>query len=259
MAVALRSRNEIDLIRAAGKIVARVLSRMKEAAVEGISTGELARISDEMIEKAGGIALFKGVKNPQAKFDFPASICASVNEEVVHGLPGERKLVRGDIISVDCGVKLDGYCGDSATTIMVGEVPDETQKLLQITEEVLNIAIDNAKSGRKWSEVARLMQSHAEKAGFGVVREYVGHGIGRKMHEDPKVPNFVSDELLQRDLILRKGMVLAVEPMLNMGTHETRVLSDGWTVVTADLKPAAHFEHTIAITDNGAEVLTYPD
>lgn len=259
MAVALRSKNEIDLIRAAGRIVASVLSRMSEAAVAGISTGELARISDEMIEEAGGIPLFKGVKNPQAKFDFPASICASVNEEVVHGLPGKRKLIRGDIISVDCGVKLNGYCGDSATTIMVGEVPEETQKLLQVTEEVLNIAIDNAKAGRKWSEVAQLMQGHAEKAGFGVVREYVGHGIGRKMHEDPKVPNFVSDELLQRDLILRKGMVLAVEPMLNMGTHETRVLSDGWTVVTADLKPAAHFEHTIAITDNGAEVLTYPE
>lgn len=259
MAVALRSENEIELIRAAGKVVARVLACMKDEAVEGVSTGELARLSDEIIEEAGGRPLFKGVKNPQAKFDFPASICASVNEEVVHGLPGERELADGDIISIDCGVKLDGYCGDSATTIVVGDVPKSTKKLLQVTEEVLNIAIENAKAGGKWSDVARLMQSHAEKAGFGVVREYVGHGIGRKMHEDPKVPNFVSDELLQRDLILRKGMVLAVEPMLNMGTHETRVLTDGWTVVTADSKPAAHYEHTIAITDNGAEVLTYPD
>lgn len=259
MAVALRSENEIELIRAAGKVVARVLACMKDEAVEGVSTGELARLSDEIIEEAGGRPLFKGVKNPQANFDFPASICASVNEEVVHGLPGERELADGDIISIDCGVKLDGYCGDSATTIVVGDVPKSTKKLLQVTEEVLNIAIENAKAGGKWSDVARLMQSHAEKAGFGVVREYVGHGIGRKMHEDPKVPNFVSDELLQRDLILRKGMVLAVEPMLNMGTHETRVLTDGWTVVTADSKPAAHYEHTIAITDNGAEVLTYPD
>ena len=245
-------------MRQAGAIVASVLHAIRQAANVGVTTAELDAISDEIITQSGGTALFRGVKNPQAKFDFPASICASVNEEVVHGIPGDRKLQDGDVISVDCGVKLNGYCGDSATTIMIGDVAESVKRLLQVTEETLQIAIDNAQAGRKWSEVARLMQDHAESAGFGVVREYVGHGIGRRMHEDPKVPNYVSDELLRDDILLRKGMVLAVEPMLNMGTHRTKVLEDGWTVVTADLKPAAHFEHTIAITENGAQVLTAP-
>ena len=245
-------------MRVAGRVVARILQRIREKAVEGITTVELARISDAMIDEARGTALFKGVKNPQARFDFPASICASVNEEVVHGIPSERKLRNGDVISVDCGVKLNGYCGDSATTIMIGDVNADTQQLLRATEEMLNIAIAHAHAGQKWSVVARLMQEHAEQYGFGVVRDYVGHGIGRRMHEDPKVPNYVSDDLLRHDIVLRKGMVLAVEPMLNMGTYKTKVLSDGWTVVTADNKPAAHFEHTIAITENGADVLTLP-
>ncbi len=256
MAIAIRSTKEIELMKQAGNVVARVLGAIKEQAKPGMTTADLAKISDELIEESGGTALFKGVKNPQAKFDFPSSICASVNEEVVHGIPSDRELVSGDVISVDCGVKLNGYCGDSAVTIMIGDVEEDVQRLLTNTQEVLEIAIREAKPGKYWSEIAKLMQDHAENAGYGVVKEYVGHGIGRNLHEDPKVPNYVSDELLRDDLLLRKGMVLAVEPMVNMGTEDTKVLSDGWTVVTRDGKPAAHFEHTIAIMEHGAEILT---
>jgi len=259
MAVAIRSKNEIELIRAAGKIVARILKQLQEDVTVGMTTGQLARISDEIISQAGAVALFKGVPNPQAGEDFPASICTSINEQVVHGIPGERKLCSGDVVSIDCGVKLNGYCGDSAVTVMVGQVALEVRKLVQVTRETLEIAVNEARPGRYWSEVARMMQEHAEGAGFSVVREYVGHGIGRKMHEDPKLPNFVSRELLENDLLLRKGMILAIEPMINLGTCHTQVLHDGWTVVTADGKPSAHFEHTVAITDGGAEVLTSLD
>lgn len=259
MAVAIRSKNEIELIRAAGRIVARILKQLQEDVTVGTTTGQLARISDEIISQAGAVALFKGVPNLQAGEDFPASICTSINEQVVHGIPGERKLCSGDVVSIDCGVKLNGYCGDSAVTVMVGQVALEVRKLVQVTRETLEIAVNEARPGRYWSEVARMMQEHAEGAGFSVVREYVGHGIGRKMHEDPKLPNFVSRELLENDLLLRKGMILAIEPMINLGTCHTQVLHDGWTVVTADGKPSAHFEHTVAITDGGAEVLTSLD
>jgi len=256
MAVAIRTKQEIERIRAAGKIVAQVLDRLKQVVTVGVTTGKLDEISTEIITRAGGIPLFKGVTNAQAKFEFPASICASVNEQVVHGLPGPRRLIDGDIISIDCGVKLNGYCGDSATTIGVGSVAPETKTLLDVTQEVLEIALKEAKSGVYWSHVAQQMQDHAEARGYGIVREYVGHGIGKKLHEDPRLPNYVNQELLDNDLLLRKGMVLAVEPMLNLGTHKTRVLNDGWTVVTSDGKPAAHFEHTLTITENGAQVLT---
>jgi methionyl aminopeptidase len=256
MAVAIRSKREIERIHEAGKIVAHVLSQLEQEAAVGITTMDLARISDAIIEDAGAKALFKGVKNPQAKIDFPSSICASVNEEVVHGIPRNRKLIDGDVISVDCGVKLNGYCGDSAVTLMIGTVEPEVQRLLKVTQEVLDIAVTQAKPGVYWSEIAQQMQDHAENAGYGVVKDYVGHGIGRQLHEDPKLPNYVSSELKNSDLLLREGMVLAVEPMVNMGTEDTKVLNDGWTVVTADGKPAAHFEHTIAITNHGCEVLT---
>lgn len=259
MAVTIRSEKEIELIRAAGTVVARVLKKLIEEALPGVTTARLAEISDQLIEESGGIPLFKGVKNPAAKFDFPASICTSINEQVVHGIPGETELRSGDLISIDCGVKLRGYCGDAATTAIVGKAQRQVEKLVSVTREVLDIAIEQSRPGRAWSEVAALMQGHAETAGFGVVREYVGHGIGRKMHEDPKVPNFVGRDLLRDDWVLRKGMVLAVEPMINMGTHRVRLGHDGWAVITADSKPSAHFEHTIAITDNGAEVLTRID
>ncbi|MBN1437557.1 MAG: type I methionyl aminopeptidase [Sedimentisphaerales bacterium] len=259
MAVAIRSDKEIERIRDAGRIVARVLNEIKKQAAPGVTTAQLAELSDNIIADAGAIALFKGVPNPAAKFDFPASICASFNEQVVHGIPSERKLVAGDVISIDCGAKLKGYCGDAAVTIAVGTIEPELQRLLQVTEEVLAIALAKSAPGVYWSQVARAMQKHAEDAGFGVVRDYVGHGIGRHMHEDPKVPNFVSSELRANDLLLRKGMVLAIEPMVNMGTWRVKVLKDGWTVVTADGKPSAHFEHTVAITNDGAQALTVAD
>jgi methionyl aminopeptidase len=259
MAVIIRTQREIEMIRAAGKIVGRVLKKLREIADVGVTTAHLAQASDVIIARAGAIPLFKGVTNAAAKFAFPASICTSINEQVVHGIPADRKLADGDIISIDCGVKLKGYCGDAATTIMIGQPTPQVQALVEVTREVLDIAVAETKPSRKWSEVASMMQNHAENRGFGVVRDYVGHGIGRQMHEDPKLPNFVSKELLKNDLVLRKGMVLAVEPMVNMGTWKVRVLKDGWTVVTADGAPAAHFEHTLAITDNGAEVLTEPD
>jgi len=256
MAIVIRSEREIERIRSAGRIVGRVLRRIKDEAVAGVATSRLAEISDMMLAEAGASALFKGVVNPAAKFDFPASICVSINEQVVHGIPGERKLAVGDIVSVDCGAKLKGYCGDAAVTIMIGPVVPEVARLVRVTEEVLRIAVAESQPGRYWSKVAGAMQSHAENAGFGVVRDYVGHGIGRQMWEEPKLPNFVSDELLQNDIELREGMILAVEPMLNMGTWRVKVRADGWTVVTADGKPAAHFEHTIAIREHGAEILS---
>jgi methionyl aminopeptidase len=259
MAVAIRSNREIDLLRAAGKLAGQILRRLEQEAVPGVTTAQLAQISDEMIAQAGATALFKGVTNPQAKFAFPASICASINHQLVHGIPGDTKLCSGDIISIDCGVRLKGYCGDAAITAIVGSVPPQVERLVSVTRQMLDVAVQQCRPGRYWSEIAGLMQACAEDAGFAVVRDYVGHGIGRQMHEDPKLPNFVSDELLQSDLLLRKGMILAVEPMVNMGTHRVRVLDDGWTVVTADGKPAAHFEHTLAVTDSGVEVLTCPD
>jgi methionyl aminopeptidase len=259
MAIAIRTEREIELLREAGRLVAKILKKISEKAVVDVTTAELARISDEMIEQAGAKALFRGVTNPQASFAFPSSICASINEQLVHGIPGGRMLRDGDIISVDCGVKLQGYCGDAATTIIVGDTSSEVKALVQVTLEMLDIAVARSKPGVYWSEVAAAMQTHAESAGFSVVRDYVGHGIGRQMHEDPKLPNFVSSELLRNDVVLRKGMILAVEPMVNMGTHKVRVLDDGWTVVTADHQPCAHFEHTLAITDRGAEILTRLD
>lgn len=256
MAVAIRSERELAAVRDAGRIVALILDALRREARAGVTTGELAEISDGIIADADAVALFKGVRNPHAKFEFPASICTSVGEQVVHGIPGGRKLCSGDVLSVDCGVKLRGYCGDAAVTIIVDEGDEEALELVRITSEVLAIAVAEIKPGRRWSEIAGLMQKHAEDAGYSVVRDYAGHGIGRKMWEEPHLPNFVSPELLRSDVLLRKGMVLAVEPMVNVGTHRTRVLEDGWTVVTADGKPSGHFEHTIAVTADGARVLT---
>jgi len=256
MTVAIRTEREIERIRNAGEIVGRILKQMNEVADIGVSTAQLAQIADDIIAENQAVALFKGVKNFAAQFDFPSSICASINEQVVHGIPGSRKLLNGDIISIDCGVKLKGYCGDAAITMMIGQPPPEVQNLVRVTKEVLDIAVEQSRPGKLWSEIARQMQHHAEQAGFGVVRDYVGHGIGRQMHEDPKLPNFVNSDLLKNDILLRKGMILAVEPMITLGSYKVKVMPDGWTVITADGKPAAHFEHTLAITQNGAEVLT---
>jgi methionyl aminopeptidase len=257
MAITLRSRREIDLIRKAGVVVAKVLSKLKEVAKPGTSTAELDRLADRITRDAGAQPLFKGVVNPYAAKPFPGVICASLNEQVVHGIPSDGvKLRDGDILSIDYGNRLEGYCGDAAVTIAVGNVSADKLRLIDATRQVLDIAIASSKPGVRWSEVAAQMQAYAETAGFSVVQDFVGHGIGTEMHEEPRVPNFVSDELLANDIYLQEGMILAVEPMINMGTYAVRTLKDGWTVVTKDGKCSAHFEHTIAIVDGGCEVLT---
>jgi methionyl aminopeptidase len=257
MAITLRSRREIELIRNAGAIVAKVLSKLQEAARPGISTAELDRLAERITRESGAQALFKGVVSPYAKKPFPGVICASLNEQVVHGIPSDAvRLKDGDVLSVDYGNRLGGYCGDAAVTIAVGNVSAEKRKLIEVTKQVLDIAIASSRPGVRWSQVAEKMQAYAESAGFSVVEDFVGHGIGTEMHEEPRVPNFVSDELLANDIYLQEGMILAVEPMINIGTHAVHTLKDGWTVVTRDGKCSAHFEHTIAIVKGGCEVLT---
>lgn len=258
MAIVIRSQKEIERLREAGRLVGRILRRLRAEITPGVTTARLAEITDEMIVEAGAAALFRGVQNAYGKQPFPAAICASVNQELVHGIPGPRMLKEGDILSIDCGVKQDGYCGDAAMTYCVGSVAEDVFRLVRVCEEMLDIAIREIRPGRKWSEIAGLMQAEAEQAGFGVVRDYVGHGIGRRMHEQPQLPNFVSRDLLRRDIVLRKGMILAVEPMITQGDWSVKVLEDGWTVVTTDGKPSAHVEHTLAVTENGVDVLTLP-
>ncbi len=257
MAITLRSRREIELMRDAGAVVADVLSKLQEIVRPGVSTIQLDDVAARMAEQAEAQLLFRGVRNPSARTLFPGAICASINEQVVHGIPSDDvKLREGDILSIDFGVRLRGYCGDAAITVAIGEVSEENRRLIDVTRQVLETAIARAAPRIRWSSIAGEMQRLAESAGFSVVREFVGHGIGGRMHEEPRVPNFVSSELLADDIVLAEGMVLAVEPMINSGTSDVRTLKDGWTVVTRDGKCSAHFEHTIAITGDGCEVLT---
>lgn len=255
--IILKSRREIELMRSAGRVVHRVLTKMAELAQPGATTAELNRVAEKLIADAGGVALFKGVTNPQAKTAFPAALCTSVNEELVHGIPSDRELVEGDVVSIDCGVRLAGYCGDSATTLAIGEVSSKARRLLDVTQRALGVAIEEMRPGRKWTEVAAKMQALVEREKMAVVRDFVGHGIGREMHEEPKVPNYWSDRAPAGDFELAPGMVLAVEPMVNLGTHRVKYGDDdGWVVVTADGQWSAHFEHTLAVTDDGVDVLT---
>jgi methionyl aminopeptidase len=257
MAITLRSRREIELMRDAGAVVAGVLSKLQEIARPGVSTAHLDEVAAKLTSQAGALPLFKGVRSPYARMPFPGVICASINEQVVHGIPSNQVTLKpGDILSIDFGVRLRGYCGDAAVTVAVGEISVENRRLMDITKGALALAIRMAAPGVRWSKIAGEMQKMAESAGFSVVTEFVGHGIGTQMHEEPRVPNFVSDELLAHDIVLAEGMILAVEPMINSGTSNVRTLKDGWTVVTADAKCSAHFEHTIAITGRGCEVLT---
>ena len=257
MAITLRSRREIGLMRDAGAVVANVLSKLQEIARPGVSTAHLDEVAAKLTSQAAALPLFKGVRSPYARMPFPGVICASINEQVVHGIPSNQVTLKpGDILSIDFGVRLRGYCGDAAVTVAVGEISVENRRLMDITKGALDLAIRMAAPGVRWSKIAGEMQKMAESAGFSVVTEFVGHGIGTQMHEEPRVPNFVSDELLANDIVLAEGMILAVEPMINSGTSDVRTLKDGWTVVTADEKCSAHFEHTIAITGRGCEVLT---
>ena len=257
MAITLRSHREIELMRKAGAVVAGVLLKLKEIAEPGITTAWLDGVALQMAADAGAEALFKGVRSPVARIPFPGAICASINEQVVHGIPSEdTELKNGDILSIDFGVRLNGYCADAAITIAIGGISENRRKLMDTTKRVLDIAIEKSAPTVRWSQVAAEMQRSAESAGFSVVKDFVGHGIGRKMHEEPRVPNFISNELLANDIILAEGMVLAVEPMINAGSSAVRTLKNGWTVVTRDGRSSAHYEHTIVILENGCEVLT---
>jgi methionyl aminopeptidase len=249
----LKSEREIGLMREAGKVVAEALSLCRELAKPGVRTIEIDRAVEALFARRGVIPLFKGYPG---KVPFPAVTCISLNEQVVHGIPGPRVIKEGDLVKIDTACKLNGWCADAATTVIVGEVRPEWRRLVKVAEEVLDIARVEMSRRRWWSEVATRMQQHAVSAGFSVVQQYVGHGIGRIMHENPQVPNFVSRELRKHDFRLEPGLVLAVEPMVNMGRHEVDTLRDHWTVVTRDGLPSVHVEHTFAITPNRVTVVT---
>jgi methionyl aminopeptidase len=256
MPIVLKTRREIEMMRRAGQVGRDILSKMRDAAVVGVTTGELDELARSELEKVGGVGLSKNYPTYKEGEGFPGYTCISVNEEVVHGIPGKRVLREGDIVTLDLAMSLEGYCSDLAVTVPVGKIAPAAQRLLNVTQETLVLAIQNMKPGRRWSDVARLMQHYVERHGYSVVREFVGHGIGQAMHEDPKVPNFVSFEQLRGDFLLRAGMTLAVEPMVVAGHRDVKLLKDGWTVVTEDGQRAAHFEHTVAVTATGADVLT---
>lgn len=242
-----KSKRELEKMRAAGRLVGQVLAHLRTLVKPGITTIEIDRRAEQMIRDGGALPTFKGYNG------FPYSICASVNEQIVHGFPSEYELQEGDIFSIDCGVTLEGFVGDTATTVPVGNVDEEKQKLIRITEECLERAIQQCRAGKHLGDIGWAVQEHAEGNGYSVVRDYVGHGIGRRMHEDPQIPNYGKPGLGQK---IKNGYCFAIEPMVNLGSHFTKVLKDGWTVVTVDGQPSAHAEHTIAITEEGPEVLT---
>jgi len=245
--IKLKSAREIAMMRNAGRIVDEVLSEMGNAISAGITTAMLDKIAEKTIRRHGAEPAFLGYHN------FPASICTSVNNEVVHGIPGLRRLKEGDIISIDVGVRLKGYYGDAAVTFAVGKISPEARKLIDVTKQSLQKAIEAMQPGNKLSDISHAVQDYVEENTFSVVRNYVGHGIGEEMHEEPQVPNFGRPG---RGPLLQPGIVLAIEPMVNAGTWEVEVLQDQWTVVTSDGSLSAHFEHTVALGDNGPEVLT---
>jgi len=257
MAIKLKSAHDIEKMRAAGRVVRQVLEECRKCCQPGVTTRQIDEVGLATIERLGAKGLFKNYPTYKPGEGFPGNLCISVNEEVVHGIPGDRVIKEGDAVGIDCGVRVDGWCGDAAITVMVGAVRPEVRKLCETTQKALELAIANIRPGRKWSQMARLIENTARDAGLSVVEQYVGHGIGQQMHEDPKVPNFVSrDDLLHGDVVLREGMVLAIEPMFNLGVKEVVSLEDGWTVVTRDGKASAHYEHTVAVTAEGASVLT---
>jgi len=242
-----KSQKEIEKMRASGQLVGQVLQALRRLVRPGITTLEVDVAADKMIRDAGAYPTFKGYNG------FPFSICASVNEQIVHGFPSSYVLQEGDIFSIDIGATLDGFVGDTATTIPVGTAGEDRLKLIRVTDECLDLAIEQCRPGKHLGDIGWAVQSHAEEHGYSVVRDYVGHGIGRRMHEDPQIPNYGKPGKGPK---IKKGYVFAVEPMVNMGSYYTKTLKDGWTVVTVDGLPSAHAEHTIAITEDGPEVLT---
>jgi len=247
MAISVKNEKQIECMKIAGHITGEVLKLLESKICVGVTTGELDRIAEKYIKSRGALPSFKGYGG------FPCSICTSVNEEVIHGIPGERVLKNGDIISIDVGAYINGYHGDAARTFAVGEILPEARKLIDVTKESFFQGIKFAKAGNHLGEISAAVQKSAEDGGFSVVREYVGHGIGTQMHEPPQVPNYKTNKRGPR---LCKGMTIAVEPMINMGDYRVNVLADGWTVVTRDKKLSAHYENTVLITDGEPEILT---
>ena len=245
--IELKSPTQLDSMREAGRIVGELLERLRDAVAPGVTTQALDDLARDTIARLGGMPAFKGYRG------FPGFICTSVNEEVVHGIPGPRKLKSGDIIGLDVGARVNGYYADAAITVPVGRVSDEAQRLIDVTREALMRGIAMAVPGRRLSDVSHAVQTAAEAAGFSIVREFVGHGIGAQLHEAPQIPNFGAPGT---GPVLKTGMVLAIEPMVNAGRPEVEVLDDGWTAVTRDRRLSAHFEHSVALTEQGLEILT---
>lgn len=245
--IILKSREEIEKIRKSNRIAAQVLEKLREIIAPGVTTADLDRVAEEMSRMNSAKPAFKGYRG------YPASLCTSINSEVVHGIPSVRELREGDIVSLDFGILFDGYYGDSALTVPVKEVSPEAMRLIRVTRESLYRGIEEARAGNRLGDISAAVQEHVEAAGFSVVRDYVGHGIGKSLHEDPQIPNYGTRG---RGMVLKKGMVLAIEPMVNEGGYGVRVTGDGWTVITEDGKLSAHFEHTIAISDDGPEILS---
>ena len=243
----IKSPRELEAMRQAGQVVARMIAAITRAVEPGMTTKDLDDVAVQELRRNGAKPAFLGYMG------FPATICTSVNEEIVHGIPGKRVLQNGDLVKCDVGAIVDGMHGDAAVTLPVGEVSEDAMRLLETTRESLNAAIGQVRAGARLGDIGAAVQSYAEPRGYGVVREYVGHGIGRKLHEEPQVPNY---GVAGRGQMLRTGMAIAIEPMLNLGTWRTRMLEDGWTVVTADGQISAHFEHTMAVGEDGAEVMT---
>ena len=251
--ISIKSQRELDRMRKAGEVVMLVHKRLEEMIAPGVTTKELDRVAAEVIKSKGAVPSFRGVPCPYGGIDFPGVICASINNEVIHGIPGNRVMEDGDIISIDTGAILDGFHGDAARTYPVGSVSPEALRLISVTEEAFNRGMAQAVEGNRIRDISRAIQSYVEENGFSVVRDYVGHGIGREMHEEPQIPNYVSS---YRGVRLTAGMTLAIEPMVNAGTWQVSVLDDRWTVVTADGSLSAHHENTIAVTDKGPKILT---
>lgn len=248
----LKTEDEIDLLRAANQLVSKTHAELAKAIRPGVTTAELDRLAEEFIRDHGAIPTFKGFPNPYGG-PFPASICASVNDEVVHGIPNDKPLKEGDIVSIDCGTLLDGFNGDSCYTFCVGEVSDEVKQLLKVTKESLYLGIEAAIAGKRIGDIGHAVQAHCEAHGYGVVREFVGHGIGKEMHEDPQVPNYGRQG---NGSLIKNGLCLAIEPMITLGSPKIGMMPDRWTIKTLDGKCAAHFEHTVAVHHGKAEILS---
>lgn len=245
--IRLKSEEDLKMLRISGKILSKIMQKLREFIRAGVSTLEIDNLADELIQKEDAIPAFKGYRG------FPSNICTSINEEIIHGIPSSRRLSEGDILSVDVGVDYKGYFSDAAITLGIGKIDFKQKKLIEVTKNALSIAIKQAYRENHLSDISYAVQNYVESKGFSVVRQFVGHGIGYTLHEEPEIPNF---GLSHRGPILKPGMVFAIEPMVNMGTWESKILDNGWTAVTLDGLPSAHFEHTIAITDNGPEILT---